>query len=307
MPQAQHKATSPIRKPLCENFKIKHMITAADYNYPLGIPRGYFNGKAVPTFPDYLGDYHVHFTRYLYFMCIMNAEGNYPNELSIEEILKGFELNKGKKCKPRIKKILIGEAPPPNPINYFYNPSPTRWNAASGNPTRGQGWTSAVKNSLFPGVAFPDTVSFLEACAREGFLLIDLFPYAISYSKTRGTVTTPNRFFRAACISAWGAGIAPYPHNIISTLNNLVCCIQKNIAIGFALTIFGTIILTDIGAVGAFNAWCLSNGITMNPPGPIDQIRLVMPPVSNASNYLRICHRRPMRAPCSILLNQAGF
>lgn len=283
------------------------MITAADYNYPLGFPGGYFNGKAVQPFPDYLRDYYVHFMRYIYYLCIMNAEGEYPVEMTTEEIQNAFEKNKWEKCRPRIKKILIGEAPPPTPNNYFYNPSPLRWNAATGNPTTGQVWTSAIKNALFPGMVFPDTVSFLKACAREGFLLIDLFPYAISYSKTRGTVTTPNRFFRAACISAWGAGIAPYPHNIISTLNNLVCCIQKNIAIGFALTSFGTIILTDIGAVGAFNAWCLANGITMNPPGPIDQIRLVMPPVPNASNYLRICHRRPMLAPCFILLNQAGF
>ncbi|NBV14944.1 MAG: hypothetical protein EBS07_12940, partial [Sphingobacteriia bacterium] len=260
------------------------MITAADYNYPVGIPGGYFNGKAVQPFPDYLRDYYVHFMRYIYYLCIMNAEGEYPVEMTTEEIQNAFEKNKWEKCRPRIKKILIGEAPPPTPNNYFYNPSPLRWNAATGNPTTGQVWTSAIKNALFRRMVFPDTVSFLKACAREGFLLIDLFPYAISYSKTRGTVTTPNRYFRAACISAWGAGIAPYPHNIISTLNNLVCCIQKNIAIGFALTSFGTIILTDIGAVGAFNAWCLANGITMNPPGPIDQIRLVMPRVPNASN-----------------------
>jgi hypothetical protein len=237
----------------------------------------------------------------------MNAEGEYPVEMTTEEIQNAFEKNKGKKCRPRIKKILIGEAPPPKPHNYFYNPSPLRWNATTGNPTTGQGWTSAIKNTLFPGLVFPDTVSFLKACAREGFLLLDLFPYAISYSKSRGTITTPNRFYRAACISAWGAGPVSYPHNIINTLNYLVCCIQKNIAIGFALTSFGTIILTDLGAVGAFNAWCLANGITLNPPGPINQIRLVMPPVPNASNYLRICHRRPMLTPCPILLNLAGF
>lgn len=57
------------------------MITNAEYNYPLGIPRGYFNGKAVPSFLDYLRDYHVYFMRYIYYMCIMNAEGNYPYEL----------------------------------------------------------------------------------------------------------------------------------------------------------------------------------------------------------------------------------
>lgn len=277
------------------------MITAADYNHPLGIPDGYFNGKAVPPYRDYLRDYHIHFMRYIYYMCIMNAEGEYPVEITMAEIQSAFEKNKGKKCRPKIKKILIGEAPPPNPLNYFYNPSPLRWNVAKGKPTKGQGWTSAIKNALFPGLVFPDTVSFLKACAREGFLLLDLFPYAITYSSRSSSK------YKQACISAWGAGPTPYPHNIINTLNYLVCCIQKNIAIGFALTSFGTIILTDVGAVRAFNAWCLANGITLNPPGPIDQIRLVMPPVPNASNYLRICHRRAMLTPCPILLNQAGF
>ena len=277
------------------------MITATDYNYPLGIPRGYFNGKAVQPFPDYLSDYHVHFMRYIYYLCIMNAEGEYPIEMTIEQIQDAFERNKEKKCRPIIKKILIGEAPPPNPLNYFYNPSPLRWNAATGNPSRGQSWTSAIKNSLFPGVAFPDTVSFLVACAREGFLLLDLFPYAITYSGRN------NANYMQACISAWGAGPVPYPHNIINTLNYLVCCIQKNISIGFALTSFGRVLLTDVGAVGSFNAWCMANRITLNTPGPLDQLRLVVPPVPNASDYLRICHRRPMLSPCPILLNLAGF
>jgi len=282
------------------------MITAADYNYPLGIPGGYFNGRAVPPFPDYLIDYHIHFMQYIYYLCIKNAEGDYPNELSIEEILREFEKNKEKKCKPRIRKILIGEAPPPNPLNYFYNTSPLRWNAATGNPSSGQSWSSNIKNTLFPGVAFPDTVSFLVACAREGFLLLDLFPYAIKY-KNRGKVSRPNAVFSQACLSAWGTGIGPYPHNLIATLNYLICCIQKNITIGFSLSVFGSIVVTDIGAVGVFNAWSLANGITLSPPGPIDQIRVVPPPVSNASNFLRICHRRPMLSPCPILLNVAGF
>ncbi len=277
------------------------MITNADYNFPLGIRGGYFNGKAVPAFPDFLKDYHVHFMRYLYYMCIMNAEGNYPNELSIEDIQNGFEKNKEKECKPKIKKILIGEAPPTNPINYFYNPSPLRWNVKTGNPTTGQSWTSTIKNALFPGKTFPDTVSFLEACAREGFLLLDLFPYAIRYS-SRNTLG-----YSDACISAWGGGLSPYPHNIIGTLNYLNCCIQKTISIGFALTSFGTIIVTDFGAVGNFDAWCLANLIALNPPGPLDQIRAVAPPVPNASKYLRICHRRPMLSPCPILLNLAGI
>jgi hypothetical protein len=277
------------------------MITAADYNQPLGIPDCYFNGKAVPPYRDYMRDYHIHFMRYIYYMCIMNAKGGYPVKITMAEIQSAFEKNKGKKCRPKIKKILIGEAPPPIPLNYFYNPSPLRWNVAKGKPTTGQGWTSAIKNALFSKLVFPDTVSFLKACAREGFLLLDLFPYAITYSSRSSSK------YKQACISAWGAGPTPYPHNIINTLNYLVCCIQKNIAIGFALTSFGTIILTDVGAVAAFNAWCLANGITLNPPGPIDQIRLVIPPVPNASKYLRICHRRPMLTPCPILLNQAGF
>ena len=283
------------------NFKNKKMITNTDYNFPLGIPGGYFNGKAVPTFTDYLTDYHLHFMRYVYYLCIMNAEGNYPNEVSIEEIIKAFELNKGKKCNHGIKKILIGEAPPPNQLNYFYNPSPLRWNAATGNPTRGQTWTSAIKNSLFPGMIFPDTVSFLEACAKEGFLLLDLFPYAIKYSG-KG-----NANYKQACISSWGTGPAPYTHNIIGTLNYLIYCIQKTTAISFALTSFGRIILSDVGAVGSFNAWSLANAITLDPPGPLDQIRAVAPPVPNASEYLRICHRRPMLSPCPILLNLAGY
>jgi len=277
------------------------MITAADYLYPLGIPGGYFNGAAVPPFPDYLRDYHVHYMRYLYYLCIMNAVGPYPIEMTIEEIQAAFERNKGGKCKPRIRKILIGEAPPPNPLNYFYNPSLLRWNAATGNPSRGQSWTSAIKNSLFPGVAFPDTESFLIACAGEGFLLLDLFPYAITYTGRN------NGNYRRACISAWGAGLTPYPYNIINTLNLLVCCIQDNIAIGFGLTSSGRIILTDVGAVGIFNAWCMANGKTLNPLGTLDQLRMVMPPVPNASIYLRICHRPPMLSPCSLLLNLAGF
>lgn len=283
------------------------MVTATDYNYPLGIPRGYFNGKAVPTFPDYLRNYHVHFMRYLYYLCIMNAEGEYPIEMTIEEIQDTFERNNEKKCKPRIKKILIGEAPPLKHINYFYNPDSLRWNATTGNPGKGQIWTSAIKNALFPGRGFPDTVTFLKACAREGFLLLDLFPYAIDYSKSRGTVALPNRIFSQACISAWGVGLVPYPHNIISTLNYLICCIQKNIAIGFSLSVFGSVVLNYIGAVGAFNTWCTANRITLNPPGPLDQLRLVVPPVPKASIYLRICHRRPMLSPCPILLNLAGL
>jgi hypothetical protein len=288
---------------LCENFKTKNMITATDYNYPLGIPGGYFNGKAVPTFPDYLIDYHVHFMRYLYYLCIMNAEGEYPIEISIDDILRAFDECKSKKCKdctPRIKKILICEAPPINPLNYFYNPySP--WTIA-GRPGRGgTAYAGAIQTALFPGIAFPTKIAFLQECAREGFILLDLFPYAIPYAG-RGTIAYQN-----ACISAFGFGAAPYPQNILNTLNFLICSLQKTIAFGFALKSSGEIIITDPGSVANFNAWCLANGITLNPPGPLEQNRIVPPPVAGASDYLRVCGRQGLFGPCPILLNLAGF
>lgn len=282
------------------------MITAADYNYPPGIPGGYFNGKAIPSFPHYLRDYHIHFMRYLYYLCIMNAEGEYPIELSIDDILRAFDECKSKKCKdctPRIKKILIGEAPPPPPnqINYFYNPSIARWNVAKGTPTNGQGWTSAIKNTLFPGLDFPDTVSFLKACAREGFLLLDLFPYAITYSSRSSSK------YKQACISAWGAGPTPYPHNILKTLNFLTCCIKKTISFGFALKSFGEIIVTDAGSITSFNNWCSVNGIKLIPPGPLNQIRPAPAPLASASIYRRVCGTRGQTGPNSSLLSIAGF
>jgi len=275
------------------------MITNADYNYPLGI-RGYFNGRAVPLFPDYLLDYHVHFMRYIYYMCIMNAQGNYPNELSIEEILREFEINKEKKCKLKIKKILICEAPPPTVLNYFYNPA-SPWTAAGRPGVGGTAFTGAIQTALFGARFFATKLEFLMECAREGFLLLDLFPYAITYPARAGTI------YRNACISAWGAGPVPYPNNILNTLNSLICCIEKRIAIGFALKSFGEVIITDAVSVANFNAWCLANGITLNPPGPLDQIRVVPPPVPNASNYLRVCGRNGLFGPCPVLLNLAGF
>lgn len=234
-------------------------------------------------------------------MCIMNAEGEYPVEMTMMEIQSAFEKNKEKKCRPRIKKILIGEAPPPNQNNYFYNPSIARWNVATGNPTIGQGWTSAIKNALFPGMVFPNTVSFLKACAREGFLLLDLFPYAITYSSRTSSK------YKQACISTWGAGPTPYPHNILITLNFLTCCIKKTISFGFALKSFGEIIVTDAGSITSFNSWCLINGITFNPPGPLNQIRPVPAPLVSASIYLRVCGTRGQTGPNSTLLNIAGF
>ena len=99
------------------------MITLHHYNAPLMITGGYFNGRVAPLTPAefnrFLTTYHLDYLRYLYFLCIMGAEGEYPLDITLEAIEKAFK-NKEKKCIPKIKKILIGEAPPPNYCNYFY-------------------------------------------------------------------------------------------------------------------------------------------------------------------------------------------
>jgi hypothetical protein len=272
-----------------------------DYNWPLALPNGYFYGRPVPGYHEYLFEYHVHYMRYIFFMCVMNADGEYPMELGIDDLRNGLRSSQGNSCFPRIKKILIGEAPPPNPLNYFYNSSPARWNAITGNPSHGQSWTSTIKNALFPGVGFPDTSSFLSACAKKGFLLLDLFPYAIRYSG-RNTIS-----YNTACTQAWGGGGLPYPHNIIGSLNDLLCCIEETISIGFALTRMGSNIVTDHHSVLAFRNWCVAHGRNLNPPLHLDQLRPLAPHVPNAADYLRICHRRPMLTPCARLLNLAGI
>ena len=279
------------------------MITATKYNYPTGITDGYFKGKTVPKFPDYISNYHVYFMRYIYYMCIMNSEGEYPVKITIEEIQDAFEKNKGENCNRRIKKILIGEAPPPNLLNYFYNPSIARWNVAKGNPTTGQGWTSTIKNTLFPGMVFSDTISFLKECAKEGILLLDLFPYSIAYSGT----DRKSRKYKEACINAWGFGTHPYHHNIKDTLDYLDGCIQKPFSLGFALKSFGEIISDDAESNSGFEMWSLVNGISLTPPGPINQTRLVPAPFPSASIYLRVCGIPGPTGPNSSLLSIAGF
>ena len=278
------------------------MITNPDYAFPLAIPGGYFNGRIVPPFNIYLTDYHVHFMRYLYYICVMGAHGPYPIELELEEIQAALDDCRKKnceKCRGRISKILIAEAPPPNPFNYFYNPySP--WTTGGGPGFGGVAYTGAIKSALFPGTLFPTKIDFLIACARKGFLLLDLFPYAISYTN-RGSAR-----YQAASLSAWGVGLTPYPYNALSTLNNLRCCIDKSIAFGFALTSFGRNILVNSGAVSTFDAWCVTNGIVLNPPLNLDQVRIATPSPS-APKYLRLCHRRGLFGPCPNLLNLAGF
>ena len=270
------------------------MITVADYNYPLGLPGGYFNGRIIPPFSDYSMDYHIHFMRYLYFTCIMDASGDYPIEIGMEEIQRAFDeckKNNCRNCKPRIKKILVGEAPPPKPDNYFYNPFFAGTYA----------WTGAIKSALFPGAIFPKKIDFLIACAKEGFVLLDLFPYPITYDKTN------TKRYRDACINAFGTGPMPYPFNLLTSLGILECCIQANVTFGFGLIRVGKPILSAPASVAAFNAWLLRKHEKLNPAGPLDIMRPVAVPVKGASNFLRVCGRQGIFGPNPVLLKVAGF
>jgi hypothetical protein len=202
------------------------------------------------------------------------------------------------KHKPKINKILIGEAPPPVAINYFYNPT-SPW-SRTGNPGKGGNYTRSIKNALFPGMAFPTKIDFLIACARNGFLLLDLFPYAMPFS---GSIRSTRRY-ENACISAFG-GAASYPSNMIAILDSLKDCIKSDLSIAFAQISFGKIILSDPTCVANFNTWLLTNGKSLNPSGPIDILRSIATP--NVSLLLRVCGKRGSFVPIPALLNSAGI
>ena len=273
-------------------------MNLTEYNFPLIIPGGFFNGRvplATPhTFPSH---YELDYLRYLYYLCIMNTEGDFPIEMSYQELIIGFE-NKNDNCKKKINKILIGEAPSPNYENYFYNVN-SPWNTISGNPSSGQGWTSSIKNALFPKRKFSTKISFLVACAKSGFLLLDLFPYNISYSNLRS-----RKSYIDACKSAFGGG-DPYPLNIINTLTKIKCCIKSEISIAFAMKSFGEIILTDKICVENITNWLTANRITLISCSSIDDLRLI--PIKDSSKFLCVCGRRYLFSPCSNLLITAGI
>ena len=275
------------------------MITATDYNFPLGLPGGYFNGKVTPLFPDYLINYHLHFMRYLYFMCIMNAIGQYPSEITLEQITLAFD-KKNKNCNPKIRKILVGEAPPPIAANYFYNPT-SPWTTAGRPGVGGTAYTGVIQSTLFPGISFPTKLDFLIACATEGFLLLDLFPYSISFGNRNSLA------YRTACISAFGFGSISYPSNIAYIMDQILCCIEPNLSFGFALKIKGEAILNNAISVANFDRWCIANGITLNPIGNIDRIRPIPVTAPSASNKLRVCGMRGLFGPSQMLLKDAGF
>lgn len=84
--------------------------------------------------------------------------------------------------RPAINYILIGEAAPSQGLTYFYNPNhwgSTRWlsaplgafNIAGGNPPN-----------------FQDKIIALYTLAANGFLLLDLYPFAIDYGLNRGQI-----------------------------------------------------------------------------------------------------------------------
>ena len=276
-------------------------MTKTDYDFPLS-PTGEFSGIPVPPFADYYANYHIDFLRYLYYMCIMNADGEYPIDISAKQIEEAFNnRDNSKKCKPRISKILIGEAPSVSVGKYFYNAFPIiPWNATKGLP-KGSGftWIVEIKKALFPTTHHANKIEFLKACAKRGFLLIDLFPYAIDYDNIKKRKKT----YKDACKSSFNG---PYPINVIDTLENIKCCIKDEFSIGFGLIRFGDPILGDITSCSNFNNWLSINGKTLIPAGNIQALR---PHIHGrrASKYIRVCGKAGAFGPVCVLLNDAGI
>jgi hypothetical protein len=214
-----------------------------------------------------------------------DATGPYPTEISYEEISKAFS-EKGHQCKKKIRKILIGEAPNV-PGTYFYNPA---------TPVTGSPFYSPIVAALFPaGTVFANRIDFLMACARAGFLLMDLFPYD-------GGVypATPTAYRSAFCGSP-----QPYTYTIIQRLYDISCCLEDTFSIAFALIRIGNPILSDPTSVAEFNDFLLANGKALNPAGPLDALRGA--PIPGASNYTRVVGMTGPFGPVAGLLTTAGF
>lgn len=264
------------------------LISQSDYENSL--TKGCFLKQKVPSFTFFEENYHIHFLRYLYYICVMSAGEEYPINITLEELKRGFASNKIN-CKPKISKILIGEAPPPKYSNYFYNTT-IPWK--SGNPAgMDYCWTKAVKDALYPSTPFTSQIEFLAACAEKGFLLIDLFPYAISYKGKRKT----KNYKLAAALGM---------KQIMSFLDVINCCLHGKIAIAFGLKSFGEIILDDAKTVSLFNIWLAKKNFTLTPPSFITEPRLCSCPLFQ-SKYLRVCGAVGYFHPLSCLLIQAGI
>ena len=230
-------------------------------------------------------------------MCMMDGKGSYPSDKKFTDKELNQISNKIGKGKIKIQKILIGEAPPPTVLNYFYHPA-SSWTSA-GKPGVGGTWTRAIQDALFgPSSTFPTKLAFLEACAKEGFLLLDLFPYTIPFTKTT------SRPYRNAVISAFGFGSSFYPYSIKSRLDALLPCLDKKLALAFGLIRCGDPILNDTPSVTAFNSWTSSNSISLNPSGVIEIHR---PSSGSGSKFLRVCGQQYIFGPIPSLLKTAGF
>lgn len=280
------------------------MLTINEFNTPLSTQGNFFHQRFGPftqnQFDHYLATYHLDYLRYLFYMCIMGAEGNYPIHITFQEIEDAFKNNENKPS-AKINKILIGEAPPTSYVNYFYNiHSP--WNNITGTPGRGQAWTSSIKNALFPGINFPNKTEFLKACAQGGFLLLDLFPYPYNFSQTRNA-----RAYHHACISSFSV---QDPIGVISNLNSISTHLSKEISVGFGMKSFGEIILNSPVCNADFQNFLSAQNAVLTPLGNLNVIRIIQ--ILGTSQYLRICYQGgannsgPM-GPNAALMNQIGI
>ena len=117
----------------------------------------------------------------------------------------------------RIKYILIGEAPPNNGINYFYDTTAITgqsylfeiFNAEYGGKGPGFVLTSPLTSAL--------KIDALIDLANRGVLLLDLFPFATDYT-LRG-ITRNNLVIIGITSSFWCSNVNPY--NLIDRILNL--------------------------------------------------------------------------------------
>lgn len=281
-------------------------VTQAEYDFPKSIPNSYFHGRAskvaIPTFQDWQKNHHIHFLRYLWYLLDQNFNNVYPSgnqsgisyedlQKEIDDLEKKIEgqLSSSNGIRP-IKKILIGEAPPPG-NNYFYD-----------NTTLTGPWINAPWKACYHSLGKPNQKSnYLIKMAQAGFLLLDLFPYAISFTN-RDTIK-----YETSCISAFRNGPSFYPINIMATLCKLQNQINLTSSIAFGMKKFGEAILNNkSGCVLNFNRCTSKNGFGLHPAGPIDCLRTPPPNPLAISNYLRIISDTSGN-PNATLLIDAGF
>ena len=286
------------------NQKTKIMLSHTDFNAPLLTQGNFFHQRfgsfTQDQFDNYLATYHLDYLRYLFYMCIMGAQGDYPIDITFQEIEDAFKNNENNRS-TKINKILIGEAPPTSYNNYFYNIN-SPWNNITGTPSIGQAWTSSIKNALFPGINFPNKTEFLKACAECGFLLTDLFPYPYNFGRTRNVIS-----YNQACINAFSG---QNPIGVISNLASINNYLSNQISIGFGMKSFGEIILNSATCNAEFQNFLLTQNAALTPEGNLNDGRLI--PVLGTSQYLRICYQGgannggPM-GPNAALMNQIGI